>query len=98
MIKMKMTILDNDKTIYTTTNTKEITSNLMYLLYARTINQVKGLTFKCNYNYTDIQKLRVIDKREALNKREYIFEGIPTSWGVLDTYKMFQDLEVKGAE
>lgn len=93
---MKMTILDNDKIIYESENIKDITNNLMYLLYAKAVNQVKGLTFKCNYNYTDIQKVRVIDKREPLNKREYVFEGIPTSWGALDTYKMLQDLEVKG--
>lgn len=93
---MKMTILDNDKIIFESENIKDITNNLMYLLYAKAVNQVKGLTFKCNYNYTDIQKVRVIDKREPLNKREYVFEGIPTSWGALDTYKMLQDLEVKG--
>lgn len=93
---MKMTILDNDKVIYTTTNTKEITSNLMYVLYAKAVNKVKWLTVKCNYNYTDIQKVRVIDKSDALNKRECVFEGIPTNWGALDTYKMLQDLEVKG--
>ena len=90
---MKITIKDNDKTIFESENIKDILNHFMYLMYAKTVNQVKGLTFKCNYNYTDIQKVRVIDRRENLNKREYIFEGIPTSWGSLDTYKMLEDIK-----
>ena len=91
--KMKVIIKDNDKIIFESENIKDILNNFMYLMYAKVINQVKVLTFKCNYNYTDIQTIRVIDRRESLNKREYIFEGIPTSWGALDTYTMLKDIK-----
>lgn len=93
---MKMTILDNKKVVYTTESDKEVISNMIYLFYAKTINGVKGIYFRHTYNYSDKQKIRVIDKREALNTREYVFEGIPTSWGALDTYEMFKKLEEKG--
>lgn len=89
---MKLTILDNNKVIFESESVIDIVSNLMYYLYAKQVNRVKGITIKHKYNYTDKQTIRILDKRECLNKREYIFEGIPTKWGSLDTYEMLKEI------
>lgn len=91
--KMYMEILDNNKVIYTTEDTATIVQNLLYYLYSKAVNKSKNYTIKNNYNYSDFQKVRVIDRTYSLNKREVIFYNIPTSWGALKSFEIMQQLK-----
>lgn len=92
--KMYIEIYDNRTKIFESEDIKTIVQNLMYYTYSVAFNKNKNVKCKYNYNYTDKQTLHIIEKDE-LNKREIIIYNVPTSWGALDTYKMFENLEEK---
>lgn len=73
-------------------------NNIMHLLgflYTKTI--LKGNdTIKYQYNYSDKQTIKIINKYtnfdNTITKTEYIFYNIPTNMGFLDVYKLEKEV------
>jgi len=81
---MYMEIRDNKKIFFTSEEKQDVINNLLFYCY-EIATKNKSYSLRYNYNYSDLQTIKIIDKTSTLNKREIIFYNIPTKWGFLDT-------------
>lgn len=97
--KIYMEIHKNGKLVSTFNDSKFLIIRLFGDIYNKQILKVKN-TIKSNYNYDDIQTIKVIDKvynsDGSVDKWEYIYYNIPTKCGYLDVYKINELMKEEG--